>query len=81
MAFISPQRIVLGGGGGSSSKTGVKNKLATYDITSEDISTHSTYELQSGEDCPMSISVPFTVSNTQLQRFNTQLAYRIRSIY
>ncbi|TIC45522.1 WD40 repeat-like protein [Wallemia mellicola] len=71
MAFISPQRIVLGGGGGSSSKTGVKNKLVTYDITSEDISTHSTYELQSGEDCPMSISVPFTNKKYLLAGINS----------
>lgn len=71
LAFVSPQRIVLGGGGGSSSKTGVKNKLVTYDITSEDISTHSTYELQSGEDCPMSISVPFTNKKYLLAGINS----------
>lgn len=62
LTFISPQTLVLGGGGGSSSKTGVKNKLALYDIAQEEISLKTTCELDSQDDCPMSLSVPFTVS-------------------
>ncbi|TIA93616.1 hypothetical protein E3P99_00035 [Wallemia hederae] len=71
LAFISPSRVVLGGGGGSSSKTGVKNKLAVYDISSDDITPASTYELDSADDCPMSLSVPLTNKHHLVAGINT----------
>ncbi|KIK08386.1 hypothetical protein K443DRAFT_672409 [Laccaria amethystina LaAM-08-1] len=55
-AFLSEDLLVLGGGGGAS-KTGIKNKLRIY-VINEDRTADlkDEYELEKGEDAPMSIA-------------------------
>ncbi|KAF7800109.1 hypothetical protein EIP86_011354 [Pleurotus ostreatoroseus] len=55
-AFVSSTELVLGGGGGQS-RTGVKNKLRLYNVNFEkDLSLLDEYELEKGEDAPMSMA-------------------------
>ncbi|KAJ7667843.1 WD40-repeat-containing domain protein [Mycena polygramma] len=55
-AFLSPSRLVLGGGGGSS-RTGIKNKLRVYDVGDDrSITLVNELELERGEDTPMSMA-------------------------
>jgi len=55
-AFISENELVLGGGGGQS-KTGIKNKLRLYRIdTDKHIELLHEFELEKGEDAPMSMA-------------------------
>ncbi|KAJ6539193.1 quinon protein alcohol dehydrogenase-like superfamily [Mycena capillaripes] len=55
-AFLSPSRLVLGGGGGSS-RTGIKNKLRVYDVgDNRSITLVDELELERGEDTPMSMA-------------------------
>lgn len=60
-SFISPSRVVLGGGGGQS-KTGVKNRLRIYDVSPGDLHFNlvDEYELEEGADVPMSMSADLT---------------------
>ncbi|KAJ3558946.1 hypothetical protein NM688_g634 [Phlebia brevispora] len=59
-AFVSTDELVLGGGGGQT-RSGIKNKLVgarNYDCVAPDreISLLDEYELQMGEDAPMSMA-------------------------
>jgi len=54
--FITPNELVLGGGGGQS-KSGIKNKLRLYRVDSDkSIELLDEWELEKGEDAPMSMS-------------------------
>ncbi|KAF8803683.1 WD40 repeat-like protein [Phlegmacium glaucopus] len=54
--FLTPHRLVLGGGGGAS-RSGIKNKLRIYDIAeNHHIQLLDEYELEKGEDAPMSMA-------------------------
>ncbi|KAK7061573.1 WD-repeats-region domain-containing protein [Favolaschia claudopus] len=56
-AFLSPTRLVLGGGGGAA-KTGIKNKLRVYDVAdNRTITLVDELQLDPGDDAPMSIAV------------------------
>ncbi|TFK43366.1 WD40 repeat-like protein [Crucibulum laeve] len=55
-AFLSENQLVLGGGGGAS-KTGIKNKLRLYDVDGQrNIDLKAEFELERGEDAPMSMA-------------------------
>ncbi|KAF9004776.1 hypothetical protein BDQ17DRAFT_1424609 [Cyathus striatus] len=55
-AFLGPNQLVLGGGGGGS-KTGIKNKLALYEIDDNlAIALKAEFQLGSDEDAPMSMA-------------------------
>ncbi|KIY72947.1 WD40 repeat-like protein [Cylindrobasidium torrendii FP15055 ss-10] len=54
--FISDNELVLGGGGGAS-RSGIKNRLKLVRVsTNRSIEEVSEYELEAGEDAPMSIA-------------------------
>ncbi|CAA7259537.1 unnamed protein product [Cyclocybe aegerita] len=56
-AFLSPNQLVLGGGGGASA-SGIKNKLRLYNICDDrSIELKDEFELEKGEDVPMSMAV------------------------
>ncbi|KAJ3517553.1 hypothetical protein NLJ89_g439 [Agrocybe chaxingu] len=55
--FLSPNQLVLGGGGGASA-SGIKNKLRLYNIGNDrSIELKDEFELEKGEDVPMSMAV------------------------
>ncbi|KAF5322709.1 hypothetical protein D9619_000869 [Psilocybe cf. subviscida] len=55
-AFLSATQLVLGGGGGAS-KTGIKNKIRLYEVSDDrNIELKNEFELEKGEDAPMSIA-------------------------
>ncbi|KAK2466360.1 hypothetical protein APHAL10511_002002 [Amanita phalloides] len=55
-AFLADHSLVIGGGGGTS-KSGIKNKLRLYTVDNErSIALVDEFELQSGEDAPMSMT-------------------------
>ncbi|KAF9535113.1 WD40-repeat-containing domain protein [Crepidotus variabilis] len=55
-AFLTPNEFVLGGGGGAS-RSGIKNKLRLYSVNdSRAIELKDEYELEKGEDAPMSMA-------------------------
>ncbi|KDQ21055.1 hypothetical protein BOTBODRAFT_27067 [Botryobasidium botryosum FD-172 SS1] len=57
LGFTSDTRLVLGGGGGTS-KSGIKNKLRLYDVDEKktDLKLVDEYELEKGEDAPMTLA-------------------------
>jgi len=55
--FVSPNELVLGGGGGSS-RSGIKNKLRAYNVsTHKSLELIDEFEFERGEDAPMSLAV------------------------
>ncbi|PVF94737.1 WD40 repeat-like protein [Serendipita vermifera] len=55
LAFLSDNKVVLGGGGGQG-RTGVKNKLRLYDVNTDKLDLVNEYELEAGADAPMSMA-------------------------
>ncbi|KAI8992122.1 WD40-repeat-containing domain protein [Mycotypha africana] len=58
LGFASNNQLIIGGGGGAS-RSGVKNKLASYkiDIRRKDLEEDATFEFESEEDAPMCIDI------------------------
>ncbi|EAU84276.2 hypothetical protein CC1G_01272 [Coprinopsis cinerea okayama7 len=55
--FLSDNKVVLGGGGGAT-RSGIKNKLRLYEVTDTlEIHQKTEFELEKGEDAPMSMAV------------------------
>ncbi|KAF9045909.1 WD40 repeat-like protein [Hymenopellis radicata] len=55
-SFIGDSRLVLGGGGGAS-RSGIKNKLRLYNVNQDrSIEMLNEFELEAGEDAPMSMA-------------------------
>ncbi|RDB22641.1 Guanine nucleotide-exchange factor SEC12 [Hypsizygus marmoreus] len=56
-SFLSESELVLGGGGGAS-RSGIKNKLRLYNVGNERaLELLDEFELEKGEDAPMSMAV------------------------
>ncbi|KZT62889.1 WD40 repeat-like protein [Calocera cornea HHB12733] len=61
LAFVSDDRLVVGGGGGAS-RSGIKNQLRVYEVDRPNLAIKqlTSLELESGEDAPMTIASPLS---------------------
>ncbi|KAG9127840.1 hypothetical protein FRC07_008483 [Ceratobasidium sp. 392] len=70
LGFINDEKLLVGGGGGAT-RSGIKNKLRLYDVSSTDqkIDLVAELELEKDEDAPMSMAVDY-LGNTVICGIN-----------